>query len=270
MDVFLSYFIVQQRHMNAENPYTSLSNTEFNQLAEVSEEEAQDILSRFFLNQREGFFNSILVLAQTIKDAYYYHLSVNRKFTLAQPKSLVTLFAANLFQYCDALAPYIDMLPDMFLALRKAHQDLLTCGTICLNSDLTKVMVIAHTITPHQFAFPKGKIDEGETPVMGAIRETEEETNFNVSQYIHQNHFFSYKRKSNSEGIFFFATDVPEIELKPALPQEICRIGWVDINTMKSDDGYEWTPDGPTALIFKNQLPAFVESQKLLNNSQYI
>lgn len=260
--------------MQQENPYTiynnMVNNTQYEHLAYVNEEEADELLARYFLNQPTNFFSSYLDMAAAIKNAYYYHLSVHRSFSLAQPKSLVTSFASNLFSYSEHLSKYISVIPDMFMLMRKAHQNTLTAGSICLNSDMTKVLVIAHTITPHLFAFPKGKIDEGETALMGAIRETKEEANFDVTPYINANHSFSYKRKSNAEGVFYFATQVPEFELEPAIPQEICKIGWVDVKTWKSDDGYDWTPDGPAKLILENQLPSFIEAQKQINNNMYI
>ncbi|EAX95291.1 hydrolase, NUDIX family protein [Trichomonas vaginalis G3] len=256
--------------INTENPYDDTNHVNHFELSAVSEEEADDLLARFFLNQPQGFFKKPIDIAVAIKSAYYHHLSIHKSMKTTQPKSVVSKFAANLFNYCPDLHPYINQIPEMFLQLRKSHQNLLTCGAICLNKDLTKVLVIAHTITPNQFAFPKGKIDEGETPLLAAIRETEEEANFDVSPYILENYSFRYKRKSRADGVFFFATNVPEVELKPSLPAEICKIGWVDINTRKSDDGYSWQPDGPTSLILEDQLPAFIEMQKLKNNSEYI
>lgn len=256
--------------MNTENPYNESNHPCHMELSSVSQEEAEDLLARFFLNRPPNFFKKSLDLAAAIKQAYYHHLSIHKSMRTTQPKSVVSKFAANLFSYCPDLQQYINQVPEMFLQMRKSHQNLLTCGAICLNSDMTKVLVIAHTITPNQFAFPKGKIDDGETPLIAAIRETEEEANFDVSPYILENYSFSYKRKSKADGVFFFATNVPEVELKPSLPAEICKIGWVDIKTKKSDDGYVWQPDGPTALILENQLPAFIEMQNMKNNGQYI
>ena len=67
---------------------------------------------------------------------------------------------------------------------RAYKQAVPTYGAIIMNSDLSEVLLVQSYFSKNSWGFPKGKINENETPVKCAIREVNEEIGFDISGHI--------------------------------------------------------------------------------------
>ena len=103
-----------------------------------------------------------------------------------------------------------------------------SCGTIVVDNE--KVLMIKH-IKGH-WDFPKGHVEEGESEIQTAMRETKEETNIDVN--INLNKIYRYSTEySPEEGvwkevIYFIATPTSN----NPIPQEteVQTVEWVEID----------------------------------------
>lgn len=77
-----------------------------------------------------------------------------------------------------------------------------------LNNDMTKVVLVRNW-KGTSWSFPKGKINQSESPFACAIRETYEETGFNPLEYCNEEQFLVvYEEKKVTR--LFVAVGVPE------------------------------------------------------------
>lgn len=58
----------------------------------------------------------------------------------------------------------------------------LSCGVVFVNTIEKKILMIHPTYRKDFWDFPKGRMEEGETPIQAAIREVKEETSLNVTE----------------------------------------------------------------------------------------
>lgn len=82
---------------------------------------------------------------------------------------------------------------------------------------------------------PKGKIDEGETPEIAAVREVEEETgvkNVKLGKKLGDTyHTYEQKGKRILKKTYWYAMTTPHNELTPQTEEDIERLEWVNLNT---------------------------------------
>ena len=100
------------------------------------------------------------------------------------------------------------------------------CGTIIIDDD--KVLIIIQK--QGFYGFPKGHMEENETEIETAIRETKEETNLDVLIYETKRYSVNYKvnNKINKEVIYYLAKPITKNIKKQE--SEINEILWVDID----------------------------------------
>ena len=94
------------------------------------------------------------------------------------------------------------------------------CGTIVINDG--KVLVIKQK--QGFWGFPKGHMEQGESEIQTAIRETKEETNLDV---IIEN------KNINKEVVYYIAKVDGKINIKPQI-EEVNSIAWIDIDKVEA------------------------------------
>lgn len=107
-----------------------------------------------------------------------------------------------------------------------------SCGTIIVNN---KKVLIIQQLKSGNFGFPKGHVENNETEVQTAIRETKEETNLDVKILENKRYTISYTKNKNieKEVVYFLATINDNFELIKQ-ENEIMNIIWVDIENVLS------------------------------------
>ena len=102
-----------------------------------------------------------------------------------------------------------------------------SCGTIVINDN--KVLVIRQK--QGFWGFPKGHIEEGESEIQTAIRETKEETNLDVIIEDKTRFCLTYvieDKNIHKEVVYFVAKVDGKVDIKPQI-EEINGIVWIEI-----------------------------------------
>ncbi len=115
------------------------------------------------------------------------------------------------------------------------------CGCIIINSE--SVLIVQNK--EGHWWFPKGHMEEGETEVMTAVRETKEETNILVKPDETKRYVSKYVMPNGikKEVAFFIATVVDDKNIK-CQEEEIINLKWVKFaevnNYFKPDNAKEF------------------------------
>lgn len=111
-----------------------------------------------------------------------------------------------------------------------------SCGTIVVKDG--KVLMV--TQIDNVCGFPKGHIEQSETELETAIRETKEETNVFVKANEKYRYLISYTLNENIEKdvVYFLAREVCDSELINQ-ESEIAKVEWVDISLVRNKITYD-------------------------------
>lgn len=110
-----------------------------------------------------------------------------------------------------------------------------------LDPDLDRV-VLVQDMKSKTWSFPRGKIDQGESNLDGAIREVREETGFDMNGVGPVEHTLDYLEvtmKEQSIRLYLFPRVPPNASFSPHTSYEISGVRWFDIADL---------PDTPSEL----------------------
>jgi 8-oxo-dGTP pyrophosphatase MutT (NUDIX family) len=223
--------------------------------------EAEDLFVRFFLSCPADHLSTIDDFSVILLDAIWYYLAVYRhdhgRTVVSDP--LMDECCRQFFNLIPPLSPYIPLIQAIRKANTKLQRSAATYGCICLNPEMTHVIVVHHVMQKRTFSFPKGKAREGESGLEAAARETLEEAGIDVADRLTENGAIRYERKGKSDVTMFFALGVAMREpLESPSPLEISLVRWTTIESLGVDGEYH--PDNKTRKMLE-QIQGFVERQ---------
>ena len=115
----------------------------------------------------------------------------------------------------------------------------ISCGTITIYDG--KVLLIKQN--HGHIGFPKGHVEENESEIETAIRETKEETNIDVEVLKDYKYFINYNvnNKVNKDVIFYLAKPI-SFDVK-SQDVEVADVMWVDIDKVNEVLTYDDTKE---------------------------
>lgn len=201
----------------------------------ITEEQANELFVRFMLNSPTKSFANPQDFCILLENAFYFYCDqMNNSIPIKFNTDNV------LFQrMCDALfsrIPELRVLKSYSYSLFDIHREHYSnaenAGCICINKNLTHVLVVHQHANERVFAFPKGKMCKGESYIEAGIREMLEETGIDVSNVIRAEDKISMTRGSNKSKVNFFIVvlDMPiTTHLETPSELEVASIRWASI-----------------------------------------
>ena len=137
----------------------------------------------------------------------------------------------------------------------------LSCGVVILNPD--RELLLCHVTGQNHWDLPKGGIDEGETPMQAALRETREECGWRLQdEALLDLGRFRYTTKKD---LHLFATVQPRI----ALRQLRCESHYLDRwsgRQFPEMDGFGWFPFERAQTLCTPKMAAVLGQRVALND----
>jgi 8-oxo-dGTP pyrophosphatase MutT (NUDIX family) len=229
--------------------------------APMKQHEAEDLFVRFFLNCPADHLSTIDDFSVILLDAVWYYLAVYRhdRGTTAVSDQLMGECCRQFFGLVPPLAPYIPLIGAIRKANAKLQRSAATYGCICLNPEMTHVVVVHHVQRRRAFSFPKGKAREGESGLEAAARETLEEAGIDVADVLTDAGAIRYERRGKSAVTMYFATGIAMGPLASPSPLEIAMVRWTTIESIGADGEYQ--ADQKTRAMLE-KIQAFVGARR--------
>lgn len=148
------------------------------------------------------------------------------------PKFALKSFTKAIFNHCPLFSGMSNDVDEIFRAFGKYRSKIPRHGCIILNPDMEKVLLVCQWGTD-SWTFPRGKVNENETPVDCAIREVLEETGFDVSANIHHNDVIRVEEGERGSIELFIVTNVPEsTKFVTKARKEVSKIEFFNLNSL--------------------------------------
>jgi 8-oxo-dGTP pyrophosphatase MutT (NUDIX family) len=150
----------------------------------------------------------------------------------------------------------------------------ITCGVFLINKN--RRILICHPTNnkPHTWSIPKGKLEENESMLEAAIRETYEETNIDLNDrsffVVHRLNPVNYRHKKKILYPFLFVETIDSIidwgsvEIKCNSRVSIERGGFLEM------DEYKWVGiEDAKKVLHETQVKVLIEINEILDDRIY-
>jgi len=162
----------------------------------------------------------------TLQDAYWYYADFFVD-TGRCPRLDFGQFVERFLHHTPTLLKEKVTVKTLLSHFHKYLRDIPVCGAVLLSPDYEKVLLV-QGFESGSWGFPKGKVDNGESEVDCAIRETHEEIGFDISHLIDSNRWIETSGKGGRRVRLYIILGVdPETtHFQTRTRKEIADIKW--------------------------------------------
>jgi 8-oxo-dGTP pyrophosphatase MutT (NUDIX family) len=140
------------------------------------------------------------------------------------------LFTELIITHCPQLRHLSSKMAGLFESFCSYKESIPVCGVIMLNEDMSK-MVLVRNWKGTSWSFPRGKINQNESPYDCAMRETYEEAGFNPRAHCKEEDVLTFREKQGKAAKMYIASNVPEDTVFiPQTRKEISKVSFHDLD----------------------------------------
>eukprot|EP01028_Stygiella_incarcerata_P012209 TRINITY_DN735_c0_g5_i1.p1 TRINITY_DN735_c0_g5~~TRINITY_DN735_c0_g5_i1.p1 ORF type:complete len:293 (-),score=68.64 TRINITY_DN735_c0_g5_i1:132-1010(-) len=191
------------------------------------DEVLDDLCARFIIGLPQRFLVRGERLMFAIEKCHWFYMDHYRQRFSELPELRFDAMTPLIFHRCPILWPYIPEIKRYQTQFKTYCGKIPTRGAVILDASLTKVLLVQEPWW-RKFGFPKGKREALEDDVTAAIRETLEETGFDITPFlvrekrieVDKSVFYIIESGLDSEGTRFESPD----------PTEILSVEWIGVN----------------------------------------
>lgn len=165
---------------------------------------------------------------------WYYEDFVKVKYEKIGANSYgLKAFAKELCEGTPNISLDTNDIDDVMRQFWKYKRRIPVYGCILLNEDMTKFLLVRN-YAGNSWGFPKGKLNENESTLTCAVRETYEETGYDATDVCNVNEYLSVGDPSNGRIMkLYIGVGVPEdTYFKPIARNEISKIEFFHIDEL--------------------------------------
>lgn len=193
-----------------------------------------DLALRFILSCPEEDFKELDRLMFQFELAHWFYLD---EYCEKFPDDLPTLsfanFCSEVFQRFPMLQTHAPRIKEHIASFNKYKNQVPVCGCLLLNKAFSKVIMV-QAFGANSWNFPRGKINQGESHLECAIRETKEEIGYTASiESLDENKFIETTSGKKKIKLFIVENVDESTEFKTQTKNEIAKIRWQHIASMK-------------------------------------
>jgi mRNA-decapping enzyme subunit 2 len=192
-----------------------------------------DLTIRFIMNCPEEEFESFDRLFFQIEEAHWFYEDFYREHNKSLPSLNFRQFVDKMFEHCPVLSPFREAIEKYIQSFYEYKTTVPVYGAIILNQTRDKVLLVKGW-TSKSWTFPRGKINQDEAELVCAAREVKEEIGFDLTPYLHADHFVHHTFNEQSVKLYI-VTGIPEsTNFAPQTRKEIRAIEWHAIDSIMS------------------------------------
>ncbi|ODV87684.1 hypothetical protein CANARDRAFT_5003 [[Candida] arabinofermentans NRRL YB-2248] len=187
----------------------------------------EDLLVRFVINCPPEDLSSIERVFFQIEEAHWFYQDFIRSLNSLLPGMKMKQFTSKLLTQCPMVWQWGDP-QDALARFGKYKSSIPVRGCALLNEKMDKLLLVQGTES-NSWGFPRGKISKDEADVECAIRELEEETGFDCTNYINEDEYIERTIKGKNYKIYIIRGVSENTVFEPKVRNEIAAIEWKSI-----------------------------------------
>lgn len=147
-----------------------------------------------------------------------------------------------MFKHIPFLRELLPKVDDVLKEFKDYKSNVPTYGAIILDKELRHCLMVQGFYSRNSWGFPKGKVNQKESPMVCAIREVKEETSFDCTPYINEQDYIKKMFHGTDIKLYIVAGVDFNQDFKPATMGEIKKIDWFVIDDLP--DSFTEKPTG--------------------------
>ncbi|CAD5217150.1 unnamed protein product [Bursaphelenchus xylophilus] len=178
-------------------------------------------------------------------------------------------FVRQMFNKCEMLGCFKGHVDEIIEEFRQYKGGVPTYGAVMFNKDLTEVLLVqGYFSTKNSWGFPKGKVNEDESPEACAIREVLEETGYDITDKMRPDVMFRYNLNDTAVCLYAALDVDQDFSFHPHLRKEIRKIAWYPIRELprNKNDNQACAHRGYIAKNFYTILPCVDEIRRFVTS----
>uniref|UniRef100_A0A5S6R4G4 mRNA-decapping enzyme 2 n=1 Tax=Trichuris muris TaxID=70415 RepID=A0A5S6R4G4_TRIMR len=198
-------------------------------MPQIGGEVLNELCSRFLINiPDEEKVDPVRVCFQ-IEQAHWFYVDY-----LCRGENACSLreFMSAIFAHCPFLRPYSPQVTEVMGKWRQYKSGVPLFGAILVNEACSEVLLVQGYYAKSSWGFPKGKLNENESPAQCAVREVLEEVGYDISHKINTAPFTVRRMADSNLGLFLITGVETNFNFFPQTRNEIRRIQWFPIDSL--------------------------------------
>lgn len=193
-----------------------------------------DLSSRFIINSRFGEEKSIIRIFFQIETAYWFYLDFHCVENSKLRECSMKEFSYALINHVPQLKQYVPEFEKHFEAWKQYKRTIGTYGAIIIDKTMKHVLLVQSFAGKNSWGFPKGKINQNESPVDCAAREVLEETGFDIIPHVDPCEYLE-RHANDQQNRLYLIDGIPlETNFQPKTRREIRDIQWFPLEMLLS------------------------------------
>lgn len=191
-----------------------------------------DLSSRFVINVPGEERENVIRICFQMELAYWFYLDFYCTQDESMNKSCTREFFYQMFLHIPSLKHLARNIDAILLDFRNYKMAVPTFGAILLSESLSHVLLVQSFFSKASWGFPKGKVNQDETPVHCALREVLEETGFDASHIIQEDLYLEHTYNDQMTRLYLVPGVPIGFKFIPQTRNEIKACQWFPIEEL--------------------------------------
>ncbi|KAH3686623.1 hypothetical protein WICPIJ_002422, partial [Wickerhamomyces pijperi] len=198
---------------------------------ESTDRAVEDIIVRFIINApAEDFADTSRLLFLCEEAQWFYQDYISEAYPYAQPLGFKSFFK-KVVEICPVIWKFKESPDEAIKNFNQYKQTIPVRGAALFNASMDRILLVQGMESP-SWSFPRGKIAKDEEDVKCAVREVQEEINYDITPHISHKQFIERNIRGKNYKIYL-CKDIPEdYPFRPTVRCEINEIKWLDFKSV--------------------------------------
>jgi mRNA-decapping enzyme subunit 2 len=194
-----------------------------------------ELCGRFLLSLPVEQLQAIERLFIQIEQMWWFYEDHYADHNKTLPHITQEEFGRQVFRLCSLLQGSYKNYGELYKKYQMYMSKVPVYGAILLNQNMDKCLMV-RSYRGKTWMFPRGKVNEGESDALAAIREVEEEVGYNCAKLLNPKNFIAYKESKTKDVKLFIVEGVEEnVKFLTQTRKEIGKIAWQPLKDLPND-----------------------------------
>ncbi|CAF1369053.1 unnamed protein product [Adineta ricciae] len=188
-----------------------------------------DLCSRHIINIPAEQRTNVILVMFAVEYAHWFYIDYYCEDDDDLHICNIRDFSRQIFQHCPFLRDYVHDLDEHLVKWREYKLSVPTYGAVLIDPSYEHVLLVQGFHHRESWGFPKGKVQENESPFKCAIREVLEEVGFDIKDRASEDQYL--EREHNGQLVrLYMVKQVPlDTKFAPKTKNEIKEMRWFPI-----------------------------------------